>query len=188
MQHRINGIIQQLNCINVGFVPVTNRWRSDAHAATALCHSESDVRREHSGALKNERRSSSDAEVGVLTTITDHGPTPPEGGTYYHWRRDLSSSLLYPQEKRDPLTYPAASHPHTCGALIRGRLLKGKHKTEKQTFSWKSTFMMSDRIERIKILESQFHRSVCKSGREFSINNHFASMGNSLSCLRGTPY
>ncbi|GBL74699.1 hypothetical protein AVEN_243581-1 [Araneus ventricosus] len=25
-------------------------------------------------------------ETVVLTTITSHGPTPPEGGTYYHWR------------------------------------------------------------------------------------------------------
>ncbi|GBN47134.1 hypothetical protein AVEN_141789-1, partial [Araneus ventricosus] len=37
--------------------------------------------------LVNESRcDSSSAEAGVLVVITGHGPTPPEGGTYYHRR------------------------------------------------------------------------------------------------------
>ncbi|GBM03684.1 hypothetical protein AVEN_22848-1, partial [Araneus ventricosus] len=28
----------------------------------------------------------SSTQAGVVVTITDHGPTPPEGDMYYHWR------------------------------------------------------------------------------------------------------
>ncbi|GBO10550.1 hypothetical protein AVEN_186041-1 [Araneus ventricosus] len=28
----------------------------------------------------------SSTQTGVVVTITDHGPTSPEGGMYYHWR------------------------------------------------------------------------------------------------------
>ncbi|GBL75135.1 hypothetical protein AVEN_190501-1, partial [Araneus ventricosus] len=36
----------EIHEIYAGFVTVTNRWRSDSHAVTALCHSESEGRRE----------------------------------------------------------------------------------------------------------------------------------------------
>ncbi|GBM17590.1 hypothetical protein AVEN_87707-1, partial [Araneus ventricosus] len=42
-------------------------------------------------------------QLGVLTAITGHGPTPPEGGTFRHrWRVTQPLPLLYPQEKREP--------------------------------------------------------------------------------------
>ncbi|GBN05342.1 hypothetical protein AVEN_169738-1 [Araneus ventricosus] len=40
----------------VGFVPVTNRLRSDAHTVTALCHSESEVRSDEEGNKLSRRR------------------------------------------------------------------------------------------------------------------------------------
>ncbi|GBM24260.1 hypothetical protein AVEN_22588-1 [Araneus ventricosus] len=51
--------------------------------------------------------------------IKGHGPFPPEGGMYgYRWRVTQPPPLLYPQEKRNPLPYPAASHPRTRGEDI----------------------------------------------------------------------
>ncbi|GBN83005.1 hypothetical protein AVEN_124659-1 [Araneus ventricosus] len=41
---------------------------------------------------------SSSTEAGVLMAITGHGPTPPEGDTYYHWR----GVTRPPPEKREP--------------------------------------------------------------------------------------
>ncbi|GBM97500.1 hypothetical protein AVEN_82520-1 [Araneus ventricosus] len=38
--------------------------------------------------LNDSRCNNSSTEAGVLAAITGHGPTPPEGGTYYRWRRD----------------------------------------------------------------------------------------------------
>ncbi|GBN50301.1 hypothetical protein AVEN_245109-1 [Araneus ventricosus] len=42
---------------------------------------------EASGKLNNDVYRSSGTEVGVLTVITGHGPTPPEGGTYHQRRK-----------------------------------------------------------------------------------------------------
>ncbi|GBL93519.1 hypothetical protein AVEN_59707-2-1, partial [Araneus ventricosus] len=75
----------------------------------------------HSGELKNGRHDSSDIEVGVLNAITCHCPTPPEGGTFRHrCRVTQSSSLLWPQDKREPFTHPSTSHPRTRGAIRCG--------------------------------------------------------------------
>ncbi|GBO16291.1 hypothetical protein AVEN_173249-1 [Araneus ventricosus] len=42
------------------------------------------------------------AEAGALIIITDHGPTAPEGGTYYHWWEVTRTPLLlWTQEKRE---------------------------------------------------------------------------------------
>ncbi|GBO04105.1 hypothetical protein AVEN_149623-1 [Araneus ventricosus] len=50
-----------------------------------------------------------------------HGPTPPEGGTYYHWWRDLQPYHYYAaRESEFLLTYPAATHPYTRGTPPRG--------------------------------------------------------------------
>ncbi|GBM48178.1 hypothetical protein AVEN_138308-1 [Araneus ventricosus] len=35
--------------------------------------------------MNNSLCNSSSTEAGVLVAITGHGPTPSEGGTYYHW-------------------------------------------------------------------------------------------------------
>ncbi|GBN55328.1 hypothetical protein AVEN_28814-1 [Araneus ventricosus] len=45
-------------------------------------------------------RQHSEIEVGVLTDITGHGPTPSEGGASRH-RSGGNSTLLYLQEKRE---------------------------------------------------------------------------------------
>ncbi|GBM04202.1 hypothetical protein AVEN_41022-1 [Araneus ventricosus] len=37
----------------------------------------------------DSRCNSSNTEAGVLVAITGHGPSLPEGGTYYHWRGKL---------------------------------------------------------------------------------------------------
>ncbi|GBN28132.1 hypothetical protein AVEN_114286-1 [Araneus ventricosus] len=57
------------------------------------------------------------AEAGVLTTITGHGPIPPEGGT--HYRRQMSSPNHYctQLQERQTLSYTAASHLRTL-ALV----------------------------------------------------------------------
>ncbi|GBM09080.1 hypothetical protein AVEN_246679-1, partial [Araneus ventricosus] len=36
--------------------------------------------------VNDNRYNSSSTEIGVLMHIIGHGPTPFEGGTYYHWR------------------------------------------------------------------------------------------------------
>ncbi|GBL60645.1 hypothetical protein AVEN_176301-1, partial [Araneus ventricosus] len=46
----------------------------------------------HPGPLNGSPCNSSSAEAEVLVAITGHGPTPPEGGTYCHWR-----GLEYPK-------------------------------------------------------------------------------------------
>ncbi|GBM23708.1 hypothetical protein AVEN_257623-1 [Araneus ventricosus] len=38
--------------------------------------------------LNDDPCDSLNTEVGVLTTIIGHGPTPEEGGTYHHRQRD----------------------------------------------------------------------------------------------------
>ncbi|GBN80690.1 hypothetical protein AVEN_98462-1 [Araneus ventricosus] len=49
-----------------------------------------------------EPSNSTSIEAGVLTAITDHGPTPLIGGKYYHWREVTQPPpLLYPQEKQE---------------------------------------------------------------------------------------
>ncbi|GBM19126.1 hypothetical protein AVEN_135610-1 [Araneus ventricosus] len=63
--------------------------------------------------LKKDRCSTSDTKVGVLTTITVHVPTPPEGSMYRHRRR-----VTQPRGEK-PLTYPETSHPHTRDAPKR---------------------------------------------------------------------
>ncbi|GBM17461.1 hypothetical protein AVEN_193757-1 [Araneus ventricosus] len=40
----------------------------------------------HPGILNDSRCNRSSTEAGVPVAITGHAPTPPVGGTYYHWR------------------------------------------------------------------------------------------------------
>ncbi|GBN55076.1 hypothetical protein AVEN_55421-1 [Araneus ventricosus] len=69
------------------------------------------------GLLNDSRCNGSSTDAGVLAAITGHGPTLPVGGTYYHWRVvTRPPPLLFPQEKRDPVTYQAASHPRARSA------------------------------------------------------------------------
>ncbi|GBN76370.1 hypothetical protein AVEN_254201-1, partial [Araneus ventricosus] len=80
------------------------------------------------GNLNNCRCNSSSTEALVLMAITGHGPTPPEGGTYYQLKEGSQLSIHVPTSRReDPLTYPAASHPRIRGALswemLRTRLI-----------------------------------------------------------------
>ncbi|GBL77552.1 hypothetical protein AVEN_41923-1 [Araneus ventricosus] len=73
---------------------------------------------------------SSSTEAGVLIVITDHGPTPPEGGTYYHWWRVTRPPLLkYPPGKREPayLSGGLSSVYSWCPPL--GRTVKPDQKT-----------------------------------------------------------
>ncbi|GBL95946.1 hypothetical protein AVEN_227167-1, partial [Araneus ventricosus] len=69
------------------------------------------------GSLNDSRCDSLSTEAEVLVAITCHGPTPPEGGSYYQ-RSEVTRSppLLYPQGSETPPTYTAASHPRTRGA------------------------------------------------------------------------
>ncbi|GBM06115.1 hypothetical protein AVEN_265173-1 [Araneus ventricosus] len=54
----------------------------------------------------------SSTEAGVLVVITGHDPTPPVGGTYYHWREvTRPPPLLCPRRSEIPLTYLADSYP-----------------------------------------------------------------------------
>ncbi|GBN49232.1 hypothetical protein AVEN_116729-1, partial [Araneus ventricosus] len=48
--------------------------------------------------------------------ITSHGPTPPVGGTYYHWIGKPNHHHHYTRRSENPLTYPEASHPLARGA------------------------------------------------------------------------
>ncbi|GBN62536.1 hypothetical protein AVEN_91116-1 [Araneus ventricosus] len=45
--------------------------------------------------LNDDRYNSSDTEVGVLSAITGHGPTPPEGDMYHHRQRENPQPLMY---------------------------------------------------------------------------------------------
>ncbi|GBO13224.1 hypothetical protein AVEN_82016-1 [Araneus ventricosus] len=74
--------------------------------------------------VKSERPelhdSNSDAEVGILTAITGHGPTPPEGGASHHRSGGDYLTLCYTlRESENPLTCSAASNPCTHGAPRR---------------------------------------------------------------------
>ncbi|GBM84457.1 hypothetical protein AVEN_158422-1 [Araneus ventricosus] len=52
----------------------------------------------HPITLNDNRCNSSSTKAGVLKTVTGHGPIPPEGRTYYHWRGvTRPPPLLYPQ-------------------------------------------------------------------------------------------
>ncbi|GBM93354.1 hypothetical protein AVEN_159723-1 [Araneus ventricosus] len=57
---------------------------------------------EHPGNLNGSRCNSSSTEARVLVAITDHGPTPPEIGTYSHLSGNRAPPLIYPQGKREP--------------------------------------------------------------------------------------
>ncbi|GBN18168.1 hypothetical protein AVEN_215456-1 [Araneus ventricosus] len=47
------------------------------------------------------------------------GPTPPEGGTYYHWRRDSEPLHYYiPRRSEFSLTNPAGTPPCTVQQRI----------------------------------------------------------------------
>ncbi|GBN13823.1 hypothetical protein AVEN_44552-1 [Araneus ventricosus] len=59
--------------------------------------------------LSDRRCNSSSVEVGVLTTITGHGPIPPEGDTHYHQQRASSSHYCTFWGSETPLTYREAS-------------------------------------------------------------------------------
>ncbi|GBN95591.1 hypothetical protein AVEN_229812-1 [Araneus ventricosus] len=39
-----------------------------------------------SGLVNNSRCDKSSSEAGVLMAISSHGPKPPEGGKYCHWK------------------------------------------------------------------------------------------------------
>ncbi|GBM00775.1 hypothetical protein AVEN_67280-1, partial [Araneus ventricosus] len=70
------------------------------------------------GAVISERPerhdSNSGTEVGVLTAITSHCPTPPIGSTFCHWiGGDYPTPCYTLQGIENPLTYPAAFHPCT---------------------------------------------------------------------------
>ncbi|GBN42021.1 hypothetical protein AVEN_207520-1 [Araneus ventricosus] len=71
-------------------------------------HNHLDLARSCPVHLSDNRTDSSSAEAVVLMAITGHGQTPAIGGTYYHRQRESPTIL--------PLSYPAASHPHTRGA------------------------------------------------------------------------
>ncbi|GBN26109.1 hypothetical protein AVEN_169634-1 [Araneus ventricosus] len=43
--------------------------------------------------LNESRCNNSSTEARVLVALTGHGPTPPEGGTYYNWRRELNTPV-----------------------------------------------------------------------------------------------
>ncbi|GBN90753.1 hypothetical protein AVEN_121820-1 [Araneus ventricosus] len=49
----------------------------------------------HQGNLNDSLCNNSNTEAGVLMTITGDGPTPLEGGTYYHWWRNPASRHCY---------------------------------------------------------------------------------------------
>ncbi|GBM02187.1 hypothetical protein AVEN_190606-1 [Araneus ventricosus] len=52
---------------------------------------------------ERSQRQQSKTEIGVLTAITGHGLTPPEGGTSRHRRRVTQPPpLLHPEEKQEP--------------------------------------------------------------------------------------
>ncbi|GBL77925.1 hypothetical protein AVEN_143259-1 [Araneus ventricosus] len=69
--------------------------------------------------LSDGRCNSSSTEAGVLTAITRHGPTPPEGGTHYHRQRASPSHYCTLRGSKNPLSYPAASYPCIRGAPQR---------------------------------------------------------------------
>ncbi|GBM29197.1 hypothetical protein AVEN_27808-1 [Araneus ventricosus] len=60
-------------------------------------------------------------DAGVLVAITGHGPTPPEGGPYYH-RREITRPppLLHLTGKRDPACL-SGSFSSTNSRCPRGR-------------------------------------------------------------------
>ncbi|GBN59537.1 hypothetical protein AVEN_106969-1 [Araneus ventricosus] len=61
----------------------------------------------HSGPLNDSLCNISSTEAGVLVAITDHDPTHPVGGTYYHWKEDpRPSPILYSPGKREPTYLP----------------------------------------------------------------------------------
>ncbi|GBN28160.1 hypothetical protein AVEN_210494-1 [Araneus ventricosus] len=61
----------------------------------------------HPRTLKDNRCNSLITDAGVLVAINGYGPTPPLGGTYYHWRETTRPlPLLYSQEKREPAFLP----------------------------------------------------------------------------------
>ncbi|GBM00692.1 hypothetical protein AVEN_118034-1 [Araneus ventricosus] len=61
--------------------------------------------------LKNDLKDRSDTDDGVLTVITSHGPSPPEGATYEGGEGKLNPHHYYTARRSEnPLTYPVASH------------------------------------------------------------------------------
>ncbi|GBM80304.1 hypothetical protein AVEN_59312-1 [Araneus ventricosus] len=46
--------------------------------------------------LNDSRCNNSSTEAGFPAALTGQGPTPPEGGTYYGWRRGSIPPSLHP--------------------------------------------------------------------------------------------
>ncbi|GBN05026.1 hypothetical protein AVEN_196676-1 [Araneus ventricosus] len=98
------------------------------HTYSGNCPPSADVNKNHTTtkelppswlSIRGNRMTIDTAVVGVQTAITGHGPTPPEGGTSLH-RSGCNSTphpCYTPRRNKNPLTYPAASNPRTCGAL-----------------------------------------------------------------------
>ncbi|GBM01537.1 hypothetical protein AVEN_209336-1 [Araneus ventricosus] len=85
-----------------------------------------------SGIFNGDSSNSSGTEVGVLMSITGHGPTSPEGCTYHHrWKVIPSPSLLYYKEKRVP-SYLSSGFASTSPWCFPG----GNNKV--QQFNWVS--------------------------------------------------
>ncbi|GBO30894.1 hypothetical protein AVEN_259627-1 [Araneus ventricosus] len=74
----------------------------------------------HSGTLNDSHCNSSTTESGVLVAITGHGPTRPEGGTYYHLWGNTTATTTVPRRSENPLIYMAASHPRTHSSRLQG--------------------------------------------------------------------
>ncbi|GBM04419.1 hypothetical protein AVEN_35592-1 [Araneus ventricosus] len=89
------------------------------------CRNHPNLAQSRSVYLSDGRCNSSSAEAGVLVAIVDHGPTPPVGGTHYHRHWESPNHYFTHQGSETPLTYAAASHPRTRGAL-KWDYLKGK--------------------------------------------------------------
>ncbi|GBL85707.1 hypothetical protein AVEN_193159-1 [Araneus ventricosus] len=70
----------------------------------------------HLGNLNDSLCNSSSTETGVLIAIPGHFLTPPEGVTYYYWRRD-SFSLHFSThvQEREPAYLSVASHLRARG-------------------------------------------------------------------------
>ncbi|GBM84563.1 hypothetical protein AVEN_137715-1 [Araneus ventricosus] len=57
----------------------------------------------HPGLLNDIRFNSSSTEAQILLVIIDHGPSPPLGDAYYHWRRIKVPYYYVPRESENPL-------------------------------------------------------------------------------------
>ncbi|GBM29112.1 hypothetical protein AVEN_40124-1 [Araneus ventricosus] len=77
-------VLRQKNFQQSGYVAYLKHRKR--RKVTETANGVTSVLPRHPGTLSDSRCNSSSNEDGVLTAITGHGPTSPEGGTYYHWR------------------------------------------------------------------------------------------------------